>query len=107
MELEKALAREAAAADASPSLFIQQLVRERLAAPQRSFSPAFLALAELHFGAERFGRLKAGLLALGRPIPDFDVAIAATAAVSGLTLVSRDRRFREIDEAPVEDWTAP
>lgn len=54
---------------------------------------------------ERFGRLKAERLAAGRPVPDFDVAIAATALVHGLTLVSRDRHVTAVPGLAVEDWT--
>lgn len=54
---------------------------------------------------ERFGRLKADRLAAGRPIPDFDLAIAATAIAQGLTLVSSDRHLRTLPGVAVEDWT--
>lgn len=54
---------------------------------------------------EQFGRLKAGLLRRGRPIPDFDIAIAATAVAKGCILVSTDAHMEEIPDLPLESWT--
>lgn len=56
--------------------------------------------------AELFGRIKAELLSVGRPIPDFDIAIAATAFAHRMTLVARDRHFREVEGLKHEDWIA-
>ena len=39
------------------------------------------------------------------PVPDFDVAIAATAFALGRTLVSSDQHMTAIDGLPLEDWT--
>ncbi len=55
---------------------------------------------------ERFGRIKADLVAAGRQIPDFDAAIAATAFAHGLTVVSNDQHMRRITGLALEDWTA-
>jgi len=52
-----------------------------------------------------FGRLKADLLSRGRPIPDFDIGIAATAIAHGRTLVSRDAHMAEIPHLLREDWS--
>jgi len=87
------------------------LTRRVLVAGPERLAVSALTVGELHFGAERssrpeanrerletffreltvvpfdrmcgerFGRIKADLLSRGRPIPDFDVGIAATAAV--------------------------
>lgn len=56
--------------------------------------------------ADHFGRTKASLAALGQLIPDFDVAIAATAFVHGRILVSNDQHMSRIAGLPLEDWTA-
>jgi len=53
---------------------------------------------------EHFGRLKADLLSRGRPIPDFDIGIAATALASGRTLVSADAHMEEIEQLARENW---
>lgn len=53
---------------------------------------------------ERFGRMKADLLNRGRPIPDFDIGIAATAAATGRTLVSGDGHMKEMPGIPLENW---
>lgn len=55
---------------------------------------------------EHFARIKAALLAAGRPIPDFDTAIAATAFAHGATLVSSDRHMAAVAGLPLEDWAA-
>lgn len=40
----------------------------------------------------------------GRPIPENDMWIAATARQHQLTLVTRDAHFREIEGLPLLDW---
>lgn len=54
--------------------------------------------------AERFGGLKASVQAGGVSLADFDAAIAATAQVHGLTLVSHDRALLAIPGLDLEDW---
>jgi tRNA(fMet)-specific endonuclease VapC len=51
-----------------------------------------------------FGRIKADLLGRGRPIPDFDIGIAATATATGRTLVSADSHMDEIPGLPLQNW---
>ncbi len=54
--------------------------------------------------ALHYGRIKTGLRAKGRPISENDIWIAAIAQQHGLTVVSRDLHFREIENLPVEEW---
>ena len=54
--------------------------------------------------ALHYGRIKTGLRAKGRPIPENDIWIAAIALQYGLTVVSRDSHFREIDNLPIQEW---
>ena len=54
--------------------------------------------------ALHYGRIKTSLRAKGRPIPENDIWIAAIAQQNGLTVVSRDLHFREIEDLPVEKW---
>ena len=56
--------------------------------------------------ARHFARLKTKQAAAGRPIPDFDVAIAATALAQDMIVVSADRHMGEILGVGVEDWTS-
>ncbi len=56
--------------------------------------------------ARHFARLKAGQAAVGKPIPDFDAAIASTALAKDLVVVSADRHMAGIPGLEVEDWTA-
>lgn len=112
-----------------------EITRRMIAAGADRLAVSSLTVAELHFGAERsgrpeanrerlrvffkelrtlpfddrcgewFGRLKAERLEAGRPIPDFDLAIAATTMAQGVTLVSRDSHLRSLPGVAVEDWT--
>lgn len=91
-------------------------------------------VGELCFGAEKFGRVEQNLAAIdrlitrcpvipcdestgrvyarlrhrlrgkGRPIPENDLWIAATAIEHSLVLVTRDEHFREIDGLMIEVW---
>lgn len=54
--------------------------------------------------AEAYARLKDELRAKGRPIPDNDLWVAATAEQHGLTVASRDEHFRELDRLAQTVW---
>lgn len=54
--------------------------------------------------AQEYGRVKNGLRAKGRPLPENDIWIAATVMQHQLTRVSRDEHFADIDELSVEKW---
>lgn len=67
----------------------------------------FRELTVLPFDAQcgaQFGRIKAELLDRGRPIPDFDIGIAATAVTTGRTVVSGDGHMGEIPGLSLENW---
>ena len=51
-----------------------------------------------------YGQIKHQLRAKGRPIPENDMWIAAIALQYGLTVVTRDAHFREIDGLQIETW---
>jgi tRNA(fMet)-specific endonuclease VapC len=58
--------------------------------------------------AHKFGELRAGLLDSGRPTPEMDLLIAASALVHGLTLVTPNvKDFAQIPGLFVEDWLTP
>ncbi len=58
--------------------------------------------------ARRFGEVRAGLLDRGRPTPNFDLLIGATALVHNLTLVTHNvQDFADIPNLTVADWQAP
>ncbi len=48
--------------------------------------------------ARVYGRIKNRLRAKGRPIPENDVWLAAVARQHGLTLMTRDAHFTEVEE---------
>jgi tRNA(fMet)-specific endonuclease VapC len=54
--------------------------------------------------AESYARIKQRLRSKGRPLPENDIWIAASAQQHGLVLATRDRHFREIDELSIEEW---
>jgi tRNA(fMet)-specific endonuclease VapC len=54
--------------------------------------------------AEEFGKIKAELRRLGRPIQDIDVQIAAIARVNDLVLLSDDQGFAHIQGLKLENW---
>ena len=54
--------------------------------------------------ARYYGRIKKRLSEEGRPIPENDIWIAATARQHGLTLVSRDTHFNEVEGLETVAW---
>jgi len=54
--------------------------------------------------AREYGRLKQRLKEKGRPLPENDIWIAAAATHHGLTLVTRDSHFREVEDLRTADW---
>jgi tRNA(fMet)-specific endonuclease VapC len=54
--------------------------------------------------ADAFGILKHQLRKKGRPIPDNDIWIAAVAYKRQLTLITRDRHFRQIESLDSYIW---
>ena len=56
--------------------------------------------------AREYGSLKQRLRQNGRPIPENDIWIAATAKGHGMVLVTRDRHFQEVEDLEIEDWGA-
>jgi tRNA(fMet)-specific endonuclease VapC len=108
-------------------------VQARFAAAPAIFVPATV-LGELYFGARKSGTVDANLAriddfmkknsvlpcdagtaahygmirevlrATGRPIPDNDIWIAATARQHDLILVTRDAHFSAVPDLTVEAW---
>lgn len=55
---------------------------------------------------EVFAKEKARLFNVGRPLPDFDLLIGATAIHHALTLVTNNtKHFKRLDGIRLEDWT--
>jgi len=54
--------------------------------------------------AMEFGKIRAELRLKGRPIPTFDVLIAAIARVNDLVLLTADRHFDSVSGLAVENW---
>lgn len=54
--------------------------------------------------SRRYGEVKNALRRKGRPIPENDIWIAATALQHGLTLVSRDSDFQQVEGLDREVW---
>lgn len=55
--------------------------------------------------ARKFGELRAVLLDAGRPVPEMDLLIAASAMTHGLTLVTHNvRDFAIVTGLDIQDW---
>lgn len=54
--------------------------------------------------ANLYGEIKTALRKKGRPIPDNDIWIAASARQHSLTLVTRDGHFEEVDQLNRVRW---
>ncbi|MBD2579475.1 type II toxin-antitoxin system VapC family toxin [Oscillatoria sp. FACHB-1406] len=112
---------------------IDTSVMHNLARANEVFIPS-IALGELHYGARKSGRLQENLERIeelvtnstiiecdaetarqygdvknrlrlkGRPLPENDVWIAALALQYGLTLVTRDAHFQEVENLQTVAW---
>ena len=56
--------------------------------------------------AVEFGRIRAELRRAARPIPVFDILIAAIAAAHDLTVVTADAHFQAVPSLKTENWLA-
>lgn len=54
--------------------------------------------------ANFYGQIKNSLREKGKPIPENDVWISAIALQNGLTLVSRDSHFQEVESLKTQVW---
>jgi tRNA(fMet)-specific endonuclease VapC len=54
--------------------------------------------------ARQYGRIKNALRLKGRPIPENDIWIAASALQYDLILATRDAHFAEVDGLKMETW---
>ena len=52
--------------------------------------------------AKNYGKIKASLKAKGKPIPENDIWIAATALTANLSIVTADTDFNYISEIEME-----
>jgi len=54
--------------------------------------------------ANVYGQIKQSLRAKGRPIPENDIWIAALAIQHGLTLITDDAHFQEVNNLDLLEW---
>ena len=54
--------------------------------------------------AKKYGEIKNALRNKGRPIPENDIWIVAITKQYGLTLVTRDEHFKEVEGITMEAW---
>lgn len=69
-----------------------------------AFAAANVVLACDTQTARRYGEVKNALRLKGRPLPENDIWIAAIALQHGLTLITGDRHFSEIDDLAAAEW---
>lgn len=53
---------------------------------------------------DHYGQIRLKLKVKGRPIPENDILIAATALRYRITLVTRDEHFKEVADLPLTRW---
>jgi tRNA(fMet)-specific endonuclease VapC len=51
-----------------------------------------------------YGNIKTSLRKKGKPIPENDIWIAAIALRHNLTVITRDKHFKEIDQITIKHW---
>lgn len=54
--------------------------------------------------ANWYGKIKKALRAKGRPIPENDIWIAASAMQHGLILATRDAHFNQVENLTIDIW---
>ena len=78
------------------------LRREESLAKIRDFLRTATLLLPDDSTAEQYGEVKAELARIGKPIPENDVWIAASAMQYGLQVVTMDRHFQKVPQVLVE-----
>ena len=76
---------------------------ENTARVERFVSGVSILSCDIHV-ARAYGRVKRLLREKGRPIPENDIWIAATARCHNLVLATRDRHFLEVEELVLAAW---
>ena len=78
---------------------------ENMAKVERFASGRAILACDLDVSRE-YGQVKQRLRARGRPLPENDIWIAATAKHHGMTLVTRDSHFTAVENLRTTDWSA-
>ena len=68
------------------------------------FAAASSVLGPTIATAKEYGEIKNALFNKGHPIPENDIWIAALTKQHGITLVTRDEHFKEVDGIVIETW---
>jgi tRNA(fMet)-specific endonuclease VapC len=68
------------------------------------FAAAVQILSNDAVTARLYGEIRDRLRLKGRPIPENDIWIAATAVQHGLPLATRDDHFKEVEGLAIENW---
>jgi tRNA(fMet)-specific endonuclease VapC len=84
-------------------VFNSQRAAENLARLETALSKQIILPCTRDTGRE-FGLIRSELKAKGRPIPENDIWIAASAREHQLTLVTRDAHFAHISNLKTIDW---
>lgn len=69
-----------------------------------AFAAALVVLPTDEQTADIYSRIKVALRTKGRPIPDNDLWIAASAIQHEVALLNRDAHFDEVDDLARETW---
>ena len=68
------------------------------------FAAASSVLGPTIATAKEYGEIKNALFNTGHPIPENDIWIAALTKQYGVTLVTRDEHFKEVEGIAIETW---
>ncbi|MEM9984924.1 MAG: type II toxin-antitoxin system VapC family toxin, partial [Bacteroidota bacterium] len=83
--------------------YASQRIKENIARA-RNYSTHTEVLEVSSETADHYGRIKAELKRIGKPIPENDIWIAAISLQHNLTLVSRDKHFEQVADLSLEQW---
>ncbi|MCJ7545510.1 MAG: type II toxin-antitoxin system VapC family toxin [Deltaproteobacteria bacterium] len=82
----------------------KSLRKEENIARVDEFAAASSVLGPSVATAKEYGEIKNALFNQGHPIPDNDIWIAALTKQYGVTLVTRDEHFKEVEGITIETW---
>jgi tRNA(fMet)-specific endonuclease VapC len=88
-------------------LWYMVLNSARVAENRATLEAMLRALGVVEFdaaSAEEYGRIRVELRKAGRPLPAIDVQVAAVARAHGLTVLTSDAHFANVEGLAVENW---
>jgi tRNA(fMet)-specific endonuclease VapC len=82
----------------------KSIYRSRMLAQVRTFLSGCIVIQPNEITAELYGQIKADLSAMGKPIPQNDIWVAAAAKQHNLPLATRDQHFSFVSGLALLKW---